>query len=47
MNLIAPEEFNSLHEFLKTFGDVKQTEQVEKLQELIKPFIVILLFSFQ
>lgn len=41
MNLINPEEFNSLDEFLKEFGELKEAEQVEKLHAILKPYLVI------
>ena len=40
LNYIEPEKFNSVQIFLQNFGDLNRAEQVEKLHESLKPYLL-------
>lgn len=40
LNYIAPFEFYSLEAFMEKFGDLKDSSQVEELQEVIRPYVL-------
>ncbi|EFA77978.1 myb domain-containing protein [Heterostelium album PN500] len=40
LNFMEPEKFAHLEEFLEEFGDLKQAEQVTKLQEVLRPYLL-------
>eukprot|EP00026_Physarum_polycephalum_P000102 Phypoly_transcript_00102.p1 GENE.Phypoly_transcript_00102~~Phypoly_transcript_00102.p1 ORF type:complete len:2164 (+),score=408.47 Phypoly_transcript_00102:294-6785(+) len=40
LNFLAPAQFSSLNEFLVDFGDLKESEQVEKLHAVLRPYLL-------
>ncbi|RKP19872.1 hypothetical protein ROZALSC1DRAFT_817, partial [Rozella allomycis CSF55] len=40
MNFLEPQVFNSEEEFIGEFGDLKRSEDVERLQGLLKPYML-------
>ena len=40
LNYIEPDKFNSLSNFLVHFGDLSNAEQVERLHDLLKPYLL-------
>ncbi len=40
MNFLEPEKFNDVDVFLQEFGDLKETDQVEKLHKRLGPYLL-------
>lgn len=40
LNIIDPAQFSSFVEFSEEFGDLKESSKVEKLQKLLRPYLV-------
>ena len=40
MNFLQPDKFNDVDQFQTEFGDMKDATQLEKLHELLKPFML-------
>ncbi len=40
LNFLAPDEFTSLEEFMANYGDLKDSEQVQKLHDQLGPYIL-------
>ncbi|KAK0428957.1 hypothetical protein QR680_011106 [Steinernema hermaphroditum] len=40
LNFLEPQQFHSSEQFLEKFGDCKTEEQVQKLQEILKPMML-------
>lgn len=40
MNFLQPEKFDDAEQFQADFGDMKNTTQLEKLQSVLKPYML-------
>ena len=43
LNFMEPSKFASLEAFMKEFGDLKDTAQVEKLHAVLRPYLVCII----
>jgi chromodomain-helicase-DNA-binding protein 7 len=46
LNIINPQQFDSFLDFSDEFGDLKESSKVEKLQKLLRPFLLCRRFFF-
>jgi chromodomain-helicase-DNA-binding protein 7 len=40
LNFVDPQKFNSINQFLKEYGDMKSSEQVNNLHTILKPYLL-------